>query len=131
MISIDLDGQSTKDVCVTVPWDSVRNITEGIIERCVSGAGIGGWETAGLKRAFDAVINPLLVSPEADRGSAPVGVVNPDGSITSVAYTESTNQDPPSLSECVFIDFCCGRAETHDLETHKYPQISPYTWSLQ
>ena len=101
MISIDLDGHSKKDVFVSVPWNTVRNLTENIIERCVDGPGMGGWETFGIKQSFDATINPVEPGPDANVGSGPVGVVNPDGTVTSVGFPQvDDEEDPPSLGKC-------------------------------
>ena len=99
-ITIDLDGHSTKDVLVSVPWDSIRNISRSIIDDCVENRGIGGWETFGLKQAFDAVINPSFLTSDGVHGSEPVGVVNPDGSIDSVGFPEGAGRNPPALGKC-------------------------------
>lgn len=60
---------------------------------------MGGWETFGIQDAFDAVINPVMVNPIP--GSAPVGVANPDGLVTSVGVPENsvTDPDPPSIGK--------------------------------
>ena len=94
-ITIDLDGHSTRDVFISVPWNTIRNITTGIIDRCIARINIGGWETFGLKRAFDAVISPSFIGSE-DGGST-AAVADPDGTITSVAVPEDSSQKPPSL----------------------------------
>ena len=101
MITIELDGHSKQDVFVSAPWNALRNITNGIIERCVDGPGMGGWETYGIQDAFDAVINPAEIT--STPGSAPVGVVNPDGFVTSVGFPVDSDSDsdlnPPSLGK--------------------------------
>ena len=101
VITIDIDGHSKKDVYVSVPWNVVRNLTEHIIERCVDGPGMGGWETFGIQRSFDAIINPPELGPDAILGSRPAGIEDPDGTVTTVGFPQGVEQeDPPSLGKC-------------------------------
>ena len=81
-ITIDLDGHSRNDVFVLIPWKKIRSIVEDILDDCVDGYAWGGFETWGLKRPFDAVINPTLYNPN---NPVPAQVEQPDGTLdTSV-----------------------------------------------
>ena len=80
-----------------MPWNKIRNTTASIIETCVEHRDIGGWETVGLKQAFDAVISPSFLDSDEISGSSPVGVVDPDGTVNSVGFPEGVDKDPPTL----------------------------------
>ena len=53
---------------------------------------MGGWQTFGIQHAFDAVITPPTPGQEAIQDSGPVGVVNPDGTVTSVGFPEGGDE---------------------------------------
>ncbi|CAF9915465.1 MAG: hypothetical protein HETSPECPRED_002497 [Heterodermia speciosa] len=96
VVTIDLDGQSSKDVFVNVPWDAIRNITSSIINMCVEDRSMGGWETFGLEQAFNALIDPAFLPPDAQ--NAPVGVQDPDETVSSVGFPEGSNRNSPLLN---------------------------------
>ena len=58
---------------------------------------MGGWETIGLEQAFDAVIDPALLP--SDASNAPVGVLDPDETVSSVGFPAGSNGNPPAISE--------------------------------
>lgn len=80
-ITIDLDGRSMNDVFVLVPWIEIRTIARHVIEHCVARSIKGGISTFGLHQVFEAIISPTPYNPSVE----PATVVNPDGSIDSVA----------------------------------------------
>ena len=61
---------------------------------------MGGWETFGIQRSFDAIINPPELHPNANIGSGPAGIVDPDGTVTSVGFPQGVEEEPPSLGKC-------------------------------
>jgi len=84
-ITIDLDGHSKDNVFVLVPWKKIRSIVQDIIDSCVDRSHWGGFETFGLQRTFDAMIDPRLIEPNEANNAVPAQVVQPDGTIdTSV-----------------------------------------------
>ncbi len=80
-ITVDLEGHSMNDVFVLVPWAEIRAIARHTIEYCVGRSTKGGMSTFGLHHVFEAVISPTPYDPSTE----PAAVVNPDGSIDSVA----------------------------------------------
>ena len=62
---------------------------------------MGGWQTFGLEQAFDAVIDPAFLP--SDARNAPVGVLNPDETVSSVGFPEGSsagsNGNSPAISE--------------------------------
>jgi len=80
-ITVDLEGHSMNDVFVLVPWAEIRAIARATIEYCVGRSTKGGMSTYGLRHVFEAVISPTPYDPSTE----PAAVVNPDGSIDSVA----------------------------------------------
>ena len=74
---------------VSVSWDNIRLIAADLIERCVDGFNSGGMSTYGVHRSFEGVINAEPYDPSINPIRVePVDVVNPDGSIDSVAVPE-------------------------------------------
>ena len=59
---------------------------------------MGGWETFGLEQAFNALIDPAFLPPDAQ--NAPVGVEDPDETVSSVGFPEGSNRDSPAISKC-------------------------------
>ena len=85
-ITVDLDGHSQHDVFVLVPWNSIRLIAAEIIEECVGIFTTGGISTYGLNQTFEAFIAATPYDPSINAIRAePASVLNPDGSIDSVA----------------------------------------------
>jgi len=80
-ITVDLEGHSQNDVFVLIPWIEVRAIARHIIDYCVGRSTRGGMSTFGLHHVFEAIISPTPYNP----GPEPAVIVNPDGSIDSVA----------------------------------------------
>jgi hypothetical protein len=92
-ITIDLDGHSKDNVFVLVPWKKIRTIVQDIIDGCVDRSHWGGFETFGLQRTFDAVIDPTLFEPNEANNAVPAQVEQPDGTLdTTVVAT------PPDTS---------------------------------
>ena len=102
IVTVDLDGNSKKNVYVLVPWKKIRRIVEDILDDCVDGLGAGGFETWGLKSTFDALAN--TTSDEADDVNNPVPayVEQPDGSVDSVAIPPDNPDDVPGKTSNVF-----------------------------
>lgn len=85
-ITVDLDGHSINDVFVLVPWDTVRLVAQEIIDECVEPLYSGGMATFGLNHSFESVIHPTPYDPRINPiRVATVDVLNPDGTIDSVA----------------------------------------------
>lgn len=96
IITIDLDGHSKDNVFVLVPWKKVRTMAEDIIDKCIEGVGWGGFQTWGLQRTFDSVLNSTLDDREVVKDPVPAVVELPDGTLdTSVVAI------PPELPNSV------------------------------
>ena len=84
-ITIDLDGHSKDSVSVTVPWDVVREMTQDLILRCVTGQ-TGGMMTYGIAGTIERLLEPTSYDGIAIPVPMPAAVEQPDGSIDSVAF---------------------------------------------
>lgn len=80
-ITVDLEGHSMNDVFFLIPWDVIRSVAHLTILHCVGRSFMGGKSTYGIHRAFEAIIAPTPYDP----GPGPVAIVNPDGSVDSIA----------------------------------------------
>lgn len=89
-ITVDLEGHSMNDVFVLVPWNEIRAMALHVIEYCVAAGNRGGITTFGLQHVYEAIISPTPYDPSTE----PAAVVNPDGSVDSVAM-------PPPLARSV------------------------------
>lgn len=89
-ITVDLEGHSMNDVFVLVPWNEIRALALHVIEYCVAAGSKGGTTTFGLHHVFEAIISPTPYDPSVE----PAVVVNPDGSVDSVAM-------PPALARSI------------------------------
>ena len=58
---------------------------------------MGGWQTFGLEKAFHAVVDPAFLPPDAR--NAPVGVQDPDETVSSVGFPEGSDGTSPAISE--------------------------------
>ena len=95
VITIELDGNSNRNVYVLIPWDKVKEMAEIIMDSCIhiDGFGWGGTATYGLQRTFDALVFPTLYDREEGQIAEPAEVIQPDGSRGVVAMpADDANQ---------------------------------------
>ena len=84
-VTIDLDGNSNKDVFVMVPWDDIHEMAQIVMDSCVNYLGSGGFITYGLGRTLEAMTGPVMYDVNGARIAAPGYVEQPDGSVDAVA----------------------------------------------
>lgn len=85
IVHIDLDGHSTKDVFVMVPWDEIREMAQIIMDSCVWQMGSGGFITYGLGKTLQSLTGPVLYDINGREVPRPAWAQQPDGSINAVA----------------------------------------------
>ena len=108
-ITVNLDGNSNRDVFVLVPWDAVREMAQIVIEACTNWLGTGGFITYGVGRTLDALSGPVLYDVDGERIPTPGWVVQPDGSLNAVAvpYGETPGYSKSwSIALCHKFPFC-------------------------
>ena len=85
-ITVDLDGHSLNDVFVLIPWDQVRHLAQIAINVCVDVHAEGGISFFGLNHTFESIIYRVPYDTRINSAiHDTVDVMNPDGSIDSVA----------------------------------------------
>ena len=85
-ITVDLDGHSLNDVFVLIPWDQVRHLARIAINVCVDVHAEGGISFFGLNHTFESIIYRVPYDTRINSAiHDTVDVMNPDGSIDSVA----------------------------------------------
>ena len=112
VITVDLDGHSQHNVFVLLPWTEIRAMAEELLDACVVGLGWGGFETYGLKKTYDALINPTLYDPDEANNPVPAAVEQPDGDVDSVAIpsdttTQGYGEDAFSYLPRMYHFVCC------------------------
>ncbi len=113
--TIDLDGHSETDEFVLVPYDVIRDMTQDLVTKCVTGQ-MGGRMTYGMKGTLDSLLKPTAYDGSALYVPLPAVVEQPDGNtglfvfpppavglnVPDGGYSESLPSNPVSTA-CLVI----------------------------
>ena len=90
VVTIDLDGHSQTDQFVTVPWDAIREMAQGVVGSCVDLWRSGGYITYGVGRTFESLIYPTAYEANNPDLPTPAWVHQPDGTVAWVAIPSTS-----------------------------------------